>query len=966
MFRPIASAICVFWLLGSLPAQADPAGELDLSTWQLMPSFHDGRMMPVNTFARAVVETVCDRANPRLSLEGAALEDGSDPPGLDRARALFPDGGPRKFSAAELLLSWLVEPSRWQDVPFLSAEYDELREKVLGLPVIIEHADGSRTRLKYVSPRQVAESRGFHEYIREMSEREDAVRKRGKKPSPTALDKRVHDLADAYTLFQAVTYNPHDPEANRNRFLSKLAGAIRTWREIGPDLKRFVQSDQVQGGAELASQADEAVSGLVALAGEGAMPLAKAEPQVVQFRRSAEGLATRFARYRDRMYEVQPPALNEEQVKQFRTMMHTIASMTHDLADQTREAHLALYDSGHALRLVPALDPSALEKNREPQDDAQPWIDIKTLIAGSNALLEGYPPELVEDVRESFREVAGAYRNRGNPQRPEQFAAAMNGFAAAVRALGEAVEPVRRDLPVREADDALLAATAYPPPGSTAREVHYYKMDPFKWSWIVGAMALASFGLSFGVLRKPMFWLGIVVLVAAQALTIYGLGLRVSITGWAPVTNMFETVIFVALVVGLLGLWFAVVPLVWPGLRSAWRLTAVPGTPEAVQPDDELAEMFREDAWTVGGLLALLPRVAIAGAIFYVLTRVPYGSGDGYTIVRLLPRSDVGSSLPSVGSVLVWLVSMSMLLLALWLIPRAVLTLALSVLTVPYTLARKGLSRPLGQVLARKPFVLAGATVGLVTALVAYYAPGLDKDINPLMPVLRDNFWLTVHVLTITASYGAGALAWGLGVIALFFYVFGRYRDPVLPPPEAVAQGHRPAGSHHAPEALRRRPPEACVTLGTFLYKAIQVAVLLLAAGTILGGLWADVSWGRFWGWDSKEVWALVSLLIYVAVLHGRYAGLFGNFGLAVGSVIGLTSILMAWYGVNFVLGSGLHTYASGTGGWQWALLFVVTNWGLVLAAGVTYAIRSGPTAPTAHPQRTAQLHTPRAEAVEA
>ncbi len=114
-----------------------------------------------------------------------------------------------------------------------------------------------------------------------------------------------------------------------------------------------------------------------------------------------------------------------------------------------------------------------------------------------------------------------------------------------------------------------------------------------------------------------------------------------------------------------------------------------------------------------------------------------------------------------------------------------------------------------------------------------------------------------------------------------------------------------------------------------------------MAAGTILGALWADVAWGRFWGWDAKEVWALVSLLVYMVVLHGRYAGWSGNFGLAVGSVLGATAILMAWYGVNFFLGSGLHSYASGAGG-QWEVgTAVFINWIFILAATIRYRLET-------------------------
>ncbi len=150
------------------------------------------------------------------------------------------------------------------------------------------------------------------------------------------------------------------------------------------------------------------------------------------------------------------------------------------------------------------------------------------------------------------------------------------------------------------------------------------------------------------------------------------------------------------------------------------------------------------------------------------------------------------------------------------------------------------------------------------------------------------------------------------------------------------------AGKEHRPAAFSTpacHPPDACGTLGTYIYKGTQVAVVLLAAGTILGALWADKSWGRFWGWDAKEVWALISCLVYLAVLHGRYAGWFGSFGLAVGSVIGATAIILAWYGVNFVFPSVLHGYGDGSGGKEWVLSFVALNWLYVLAAAVRYNV---------------------------
>jgi ABC-type transport system involved in cytochrome c biogenesis permease subunit len=105
--------------------------------------------------------------------------------------------------------------------------------------------------------------------------------------------------------------------------------------------------------------------------------------------------------------------------------------------------------------------------------------------------------------------------------------------------------------------------------------------------------------------------------------------------------------------------------------------------------------------------------------------------------------------------------------------------------------------------------------------------------------------------------------------------------------------------------------------LSNFIYRTMQVGVLLIAAGTILGGVWADYSWGRFWGWDAKEVWALITLLVYLIPLHGRFAGWVNTFGLVFASVFCFLSVVMAWYGVNFVLGVGLHSYGFVEGGGQ-------------------------------------------------
>ncbi|MBK1990944.1 cytochrome c biogenesis protein CcsA, partial [Sphaerospermopsis aphanizomenoides BCCUSP55] len=198
-------------------------------------------------------------------------------------------------------------------------------------------------------------------------------------------------------------------------------------------------------------------------------------------------------------------------------------------------------------------------------------------------------------------------------------------------------------------------------------------------------------------------------------------------------------------------------------------------------------------------------------------------------------------------------------------------------------------------------FLLGAVPVAVVSLILADTQPViLDRSIHPLVPVLADNFWLTTHVLTITLSYAAFALALGVGHIALI----------------QVIAGAKPSKS-----------------LYTYLYRALQVGVLLLATGTILGGVWANYSWGRFWDWDPKETWALIALLGYLFLLHVRIAGNWGDFGMAVVWILAFQSIIMAWYGVNFVLGVGLHSYGFGTGGFPAAVAFVLLELAFVFVA---------------------------------
>jgi len=209
--------------------------------------------------------------------------------------------------------------------------------------------------------------------------------------------------------------------------------------------------------------------------------------------------------------------------------------------------------------------------------------------------------------------------------------------------------------------------------------------------------------------------------------------------------------------------------------------------------------------------------------------------------------------------------------------------------------------------------LLAGALVAVLCNIVSDLSTHiLDGSLQPLEPVLRSNLWLIVHVLTITISYSAFFLAWALANFGLVMvlrgegYATARVRDLV----------------------------QAC-------YRALQIGVVLLAAGTILGGVWADYSWGRFWGWDPKETWALIALLGYLAILHARLVGWVRERGMLIGSIVAFNLVIMAWYGVNFVLGAGLHSYGFGAGGVEYVTGFVLLNLAFVGVVEATQRLRS-------------------------
>ncbi len=378
--------------------------------------------------------------------------------------------------------------------------------------------------------------------------------------------------------------------------------------------------------------------------------------------------------------------------------------------------------------------------------ETAPWLGIAELATG-------YPPDKSLPVLKRLRELNGALRSGDNAN----FAATAAKLADDLRALNPAL---------------------YPSPRTIERELLYNRLrlfDTAMWLFAAGMLLVAA-GTRHGWRR----WLlrgGVAAGVAGFAAIVAGITLRVLIAGRAPVTNMYESVIWVAM-----------------------------GT-------------------------------VLFGLVFYAVYR------NRFMLLSALP-------------------------------------------------------------------------VSFLCLLLARSLPvAMPSRLDPLVPVLRDNFWLTVHVLTITLSYAAFALALGFAHVVLWQYI----RHPRTAP-----------AMHH---------------LHTWLYRMMFVGLILLAAGTILGGVWANYSWGRFWGWDPKETWALIALLMYVVAIHGKMAGWWGDFGMAVAAVVNFSGVLMAWYGVNFVLGAGKHSYGFGIGGEGCIIAFLAAEAAYVSVAVIRH--RSAQTLPT-------------------
>ncbi|MEZ4794809.1 MAG: cytochrome c biogenesis protein CcsA [Flavobacteriaceae bacterium] len=192
-----------------------------------------------------------------------------------------------------------------------------------------------------------------------------------------------------------------------------------------------------------------------------------------------------------------------------------------------------------------------------------------------------------------------------------------------------------------------------------------------------------------------------------------------------------------------------------------------------------------------------------------------------------------------------------------------------------------------GVLFTRKSFGgLAATTILASTILFVSMLSFLDPEITPLVPVLK-SYWLTIHVSMEAGSYGFLMLGALIGIINLCLLIFSTAGNKT-----------------HVKRMVQELSYISEMTLIGGLF--------MVSIGTYLGGVWANESWGRYWGWDAKETWALVTVLVYAFILHMRLIPkLNGLFAYNVATIFGLASVIMTYYGVNYYL-SGLHSYAAG------------------------------------------------------
>jgi ABC-type transport system involved in cytochrome c biogenesis permease subunit len=193
------------------------------------------------------------------------------------------------------------------------------------------------------------------------------------------------------------------------------------------------------------------------------------------------------------------------------------------------------------------------------------------------------------------------------------------------------------------------------------------------------------------------------------------------------------------------------------------------------------------------------------------------------------------------------------------------------------------------------------ASAGFITLIIAHTLALTGDTMEMMRAVLDTNFWLATHVVAVTLGYASTFVA---GFLAIIYILRGLFTTTLS--------------------------TETARSLSRMVYGIVCFATLFSFVGTVLGGIWADQSWGRFWGWDPKENGALLIVLWNATILHARWGGIVRERGLMNLAIFGNIVTSFSWFGVN-MLGIGLHSYGFTDAAFKWLILFISTQVCLIL-----------------------------------
>ena len=957
------------------------------NAWETLPVFHNGRIMPLHTFARKIVRDVCGTEQPHIARDPIALntlERTGNANIAERIRQLVPSNG-RSFQASELLFSWLSEPEIWEYISlFPVADADYARE-MFG-PTLPGKSWPSPHR---VSLYQLENSQRYQQRLSDIYRRHEQ--------GQTARDFARYDhiterLAGQSQAFLELTFHPdrHRP----TRMLSLLYQIVgmtgdsssyipafdtweyfiawgevanpRTahpttlrWNEIAGQLlillQSYEQSDAVLNPSPSAAVIERHYETLIALIdanlAEAAVLMESMYPGV-SFRSESDDVSAISV---EQLLPRLMSAANQPHQQAIRRAATIYYYSVKKFRKEIEAAYLALYDNGRSFRFLPIASPLVLEKGiTENTLGVQPWATAAMILGSEEAFANRFfnqagKPCVLAPIRSSWSAM-------------QEQTAAEAQFQQAVRDAAMQIEARRATFV--DADNQLLAEhfakTGYPEADSLKilAEYRYDQLHPFYWMWVFALLSVVFCVIagsqsasrpSQSPYRKTgtsrtasnnlerWFFIGsVLMLMLSMLIAFIGGVMRAAISGWAPVTNMYETVVMTAFAVAMIGTYFALYPLLHPAVRLAWQYTKFFQDPTLpFRRKMESSRTARNSIWisvcagmTVYGSLAKALRLALMLLTFFLIALFAAGSdyvaeyGFWAAAMSMFETSDYIDLLTVIASVglLVWFTPH--ILLALCLVPFILLR--------PSLIAREQnisgadwLKQAFRATLDRKLFLAITASIVLTVGLVAWLNRAeFNPDIRPIAAVLRSNFWLAVHVIAILISYAAAFIAWGLAVVALGSIIFSRYR--------------RVDGQN-----TQTLLPEICQRVSPIIEILLKVALLLLIVGTVLGARWADYSWGRFWSWDPKEVWALITILFLAIVLHGKIARFYGPIGIITGALLASIAVIITWYGINFVFSGGRHTYGGGTASnatlFMWTFIGVNVAWGAL--ALVRYAL---------------------------